>query len=600
MKTVLILCSLALFTLNGVAADAVWSGADGAALNDAGNWTGGSPFYDATTNPSTPLCFNASAKATLTADMTAYQIKAGAGDTSLGFDLGSRTLRLMAALIDWNGTTGSTVTFTGGHLEARDANGALVQMPFASDSTVVFDGGSYTGDVAFANVNSTLVVTNGAKVFGAIRNSNYPKFAKVVIAGKGTVWDFNQYALRFGNRYATSGKTNNLYVTDYAVVTNFGSILTCDADASGKGIGPMNDGSVFEFSKGARAYALNDKSPFTMCAFGGDNSRFRVLSGSKLWLNGLGIGRSGNGHEVEVAGEGSLLYCRVGDAASVYFGYRGSRCRLWAHDHAVVTNAAATWVDGYFANETKDALLEVTDHAEFYSAGTLDVGRKQGYRCGIKLDNGGTVKTYSVNVGIADVARTNFVSVGSESLLKVWGILEFCAGADGRFSVSNGTVDVDIVGNRCGLTFGNGTEIVLAGRKPRVSCERSYSFGTNTLIFDIPKEGYDSSDGKAVLHCAHTGNYLNIPASVTPVFKMTDYIRHLGQTSGRVILLSAHLGPFNKLTTSFTADQLLAKWQKVLDDEYGAVATCKLSYNSNKSVMYLDVKRKFGLMLLVR
>ena len=501
----------------------------------------------------------------------------------------------------WHTATGSSVTFKGGFLEARDASGALVQMPVASGSTVVFDGGSYMGDVTFANSGSTFVVTNGAKVFGAILNSNYAVNTKVVVAGEGTVWDFNEYALRFGNRYATSGKTNNLYVTDYAVVTNFGSILTCDADVSGKGVGPMNDGSVFEFSKGARAYAMSGAYPFSMCAFGGDNSRFRVFSGAKVWVNGLGIGRNGNGHEVEVAGRGSLLYCRATSGADVYFGYRGSRCRLWAHDYACVTNMTSTHIDGYFDNETKDARLDVTDHAEFYSSGTVDVGSKKGYRCGISLDNGARFETRSVNVGIADVPRTNSVFVGSDSRLYVKDTVEFRAGADGRLVVSNGTVESILYSNQSGLTFGNGTEILLAGCKPRLFCERIISFGRNMLTFDVPKEGYDSSDGYGLIHTSHTGNYLNIPSSVTPVFKLRNYIRNLDRQGARMTLLSAYLGPINQgLRTSFDSAQLLAKWQKILDDEYGAEATCTLSYNANKTKMFLDVKRKLGLMLLVK
>lgn len=587
----------------GLADDAVWTGASDSVLNNADNWDG-NPFYDAETNPDTPLCFNASADTTLTADMTAYMFKFGCGSVALGIDLGGKMLHLKGAPVDWNSQVQSKVTFKDGDLLAKDEAGNPTQMTIPADSTVVLDNVDYTGNLGLSGKGGVLIVTNGAQVTGGLLGSDYASFSTVVVAGKETVWDFNQYALRFGARYGNSGKTNALYVTDGAVVTNFGNTVVSTGDTGYRGFGPISDGSVFEFSKGARAYANANAGSFSMCNAGGSNSKLRVLSGAKLWLYGLGIGRADSGHSVEVAGKDSLLYCyKSAESASVYFGYRGSRCRLWAHDYACVTNMTSTYIDGYFANETKDARLDVTDHAEFYSSAQMDVGRKQGYRCGVSLDNGAkiVVAAGGMNVGVENFARTNSVSVGNESQLSVCGAFKFYSGADGRFVVSNGTVDVKLSGNICGVTFGNGTEILLAGLKPRVACERSIDFATNILTFDVPVEGYDSSDGYGLIHCGHTGNYLNVPSSVTPVFKLRKYIRNLDRQGARMTLLSAALGPINNgLKASFDSAQLLAKWQKILDDEYGAEATCTLSYDAKKTKMFLDVRRKYGLMLLVK
>lgn len=579
MKALKFVVALLFLGTEAVAADAVWIGADGDALDNPANWSGGDPFYDATDNPTTPLCFNASASARLQdGDMQIYQLKTGAGDVSVSLDLNGKFLWFGgASAINWNSKTGASYAFKDGGMDFTPGAGTL---SMGAGSSVTFDNVAATGRIYCAALESTVVLTNGTRLLGRIEGFDGNKNSKVVIAGPGTVVDCQGYGFVVGGRNNEQAYSNSLYITDHAVVTNVGS----KACACGFGdFESLGTGMYVEISNGSRVYGQGSTKFIASRTYGG--TTFRILSGSVVSnFTGFGVARGGGADNLlEIAGEGTQYYAAEGGADN-YIGYTASsvRARAWVHDHAFVR--ACAHIDGYAADQEEPA-LDVEDHATFDSSGyDVSIGNQGAWRPRLKVDNYSTFKCARFFFGKANCPRDVLVWIGDHSTMTCSGYVSDAVGTVNTLVLSNGMFSV---GSGQSFTVTGTNTIVFAGRAPQLHIFGLSQGGRLTFRFDIPAEGYEAEH--PCLDIYRQNADLVISSVIVPEFNLDRYVKAGG---GKVLL--AQVDSTRKM--SFASDEIRERWETALARED---AKCKLEIVDDTK-LYLTCTPKKGMMILLR
>ncbi len=566
--------------MSGFAADAVWTGADGDALDNSANWTGGEPFYDAETNPDTPLCFNAAARARLDDGLMAYQLKFGAKNISLGVDLKGKTLALIGEPVGWHSNGGNTVAFTNGTVTSA------TRFTFGSGTGLDFCNVSVTANVYCAALKAWTKVSGGSKVSGYWADYNSAKSAKLTVSGEGTVWDFGGYGLCIGGCGNANSFSNSVCITDHAVVTNLGGTAATKSGYSGLTV--LGNGAQVEISNGARLYQKAGTFQIgingaTQPAYGPDS--FRILSGAKAYVRGMVVGRHGARHLVEVAGQGSLLHVSSAAAADCAWGYQAGSSNnvLWVHDHGTVTNLSSeTHIAGY-SNDTQEPNLIVEGGSEF-KCGNLSLGAYRAYRALIRVDDGSILKCNRFFIGTEGFARTNTVWVGSNSKITCSDYGEFKNGSASTLVISNGTFEV---ADGKTFTIDATNTLVLAGTKPMLDCAAlTMNYSGVKIVFDMPKEGF-ATDAPLIRSRA-SGSNLAIGASITPVFSGFEKFLNSGAEKKTITLSEAGY------QISMT-DAVLAKWQAALPEK-----GCSLALSADGKRLLLTCKPRHGLSVIFR
>ena len=570
---------LAVNAFPGFAEDAVWKGSDGDALDDAANWSGGNPFYDAETNPDTPLCFNAAAKARIDDGLTAYQLKFGAKNISLGVDLKGKTLALIGEPVAWHSNGGNAVAFTNGTVTSA------TRFTFGTGTGLDFQAVTLTANLYCAALNAWAKVGGGSKVTGYWGDYDQAKNVKLTVSGKGTVWDFNGNGFCIGGRGNANSFSNSVCITDYAVVTNIGT--TCPVTGY-SGLTILGNGHLFELSNGARLY--QETGLFQIGINSGNTpqygpDKFRVLSGAKAFVRGIVVGRHGKGNLVEVAGKGSLL--RVANAASAdcAWGYQtgSSNNVLWVHDHGTVTNLSSdTHIAGYF-NDTQEPKLIVEDGSEF-TCGNLSLGAYRAYRALIRVDDGSILKCNRFFIGTEGYARTNTVWVGNDSQIVCSDYGYLNKGAASTLAISNGTFEV--VNGKDFQIYATNT-VMLAGTKPMLD---GYALGLSypgvKIVFDMPAEGFTTES--PLIRNRTTGQALTLGTDITPVFANFEKFLNSDAEKKTITLVESAYA-------ISMSDEALAKWRAALPEK-----GCTLALSSDKKKLLLTCKPARGLMIILR
>jgi len=584
------------------AATTTYQGPDGGDLAAPANWNGNPPQYDATTNPDTKLYFGGSPSknygVTLSQDLLSYSAGFVYG-LDLNVNLNGKALQFVSD-IEFDALSshaykdlypGSDVVFRNGTLTLLSDDGltrkkfnffnSIAADRIGRNSSVTLDGVTGEGNFYSTATNCAVIVTNGTKWVGKYNTYDGAHYNRFIIAGAGTVFDFDNTSPVISGRGNDNASYNSFVVTDHAVATN----LT--------GISTESFGAYVEFSDGAQVY-LPSSYAFLL---GTSNARraasFKFTSGKKVSVKCFGPSYRGSDGLTEIGGEGTILETVGGYQSGFMWGtilsyYDGWRNRLWIHDGAVLTNCVGSVTIGY--GTSAYTTLDMERNAVFH---TPDYFSAAGSHSTLRIDTGSrlTCKRFGVSADGA-TAQTNLCWVGDKASVTVKEYAKLYGGKGSALVVSNGTFKT---GSE--LTLGPGYDFVLAGVAPHVTIGESFNTSSDmTMVFDIPKEGFETAVDNPVIRSYYSNRTFKLKNNITPVFRMRDYAH---KTGGKILLAQVAYG------IEMDEDGL-DRWKTALEEACGDIAKFKLYFTDQNTTswkytkLWLEVKPKKGFAILIR
>ena len=587
--------SAAFLTVNAAETTTTWQGPDGGDLADAANWTGNPPQYDAETNPDTKLYFKTSPAdsygVTLLQNLTAYSAKFVSG-VGLDVDLNGKTLQFVSD-VEFDALSshtykdlwpGSDIVFHNGELNLLSADGTTrKQFNFMSDiasgrigrnSSVTLDGVTGQGSFYSTATNTVVVLTNGTKWVGNYSTHDGAKWSRFVLTGEGTVCDFDNTTVAVNGRANEYAASNEFVVTDHAIATNVANITA------------LGRAGRIEISNGAQLY-LPSTLNFSTAGYG-RGADFHLTSGNRVTVRTAHFNSSGSKGLTEIAGQGTVLETLEQFASGQGWGFQFacgnsiSDARLWIHDGAVVTNRKGTVNIGTGTSPTR-LKVELTDNAFLYTGEAFEVLSNTGKLMDFRVDTGAKIQCKRFRFGSETVmTQTNKLWIGHNSSIKASDWVKLGGGAGSVMVISNGTLSV---GNQ--LNVYSGYKVVLAGAAPQISAVTfMMTAADTTVVFDVPETGYQ--ENWPLMRCGATGQYMRLNTNITPVFQMRDFAR---KTGGKILLAEA--------AYQIQMDDL-EKWQAAATAGCEDFGKAKVYLSADKKKLWLEVKRRYGLAIIVR
>lgn len=568
----LILVSIVAATVSSALGDAQYKGPDGGDISDPANWTGGNPFYDATTNKSpAAACFANYSPS----PGQAYRVTTSR-DVQFGRTYCSATVTFDLYPYTMTCYGGDPLYMPGGTRKYIFASGTVNTGSFtmqqnAKNSELIFTGpqtvgkGGWTIREAF---NSKIVVTNGALMAGALYINGYSNNT-IHVTGEGTEYRSTKVQV---DGHGSSGTWrdgfNQFIIENGAIATNITSI-------SIDGNGRVDDGLI----RLSGVVATNNVGLY----IGAGGARNRVeLTNSVVHLAG----------EPYVGKNGSANVFDIGKDARVTF--RSPNNYFW------LGNMAAA----------RDCGMRIHDGGSFTNLGSKDmfIGY-QGQRCYADIFAGGQFKS-AAQVNVGGSGQSNFFRVrgegskatvgtclvGAEKALNLNHALivedggEFsastsvkCAGFHNSIVVSNATLRPAYLACFQNSGWGGSNTLVVAGAKAKIetTSDISWSQYSSTVCFAVPQGGYDATPIQA-----------NRAFFSRAEFVLDEGLLKEGGSNTLVTVASTASG-------ALSVGNLAAAQAKLIED-YGEKAKCKLWIADDKKSLILTVRPKRGLSVIVK